>query len=191
MKCSKMKTNQKSPSNSINIKLSSIDEKNLKSAKMAVRYGYSYRKIAQLHCRNSNYRLNYCLPEVNEFLLWLGSVVLSGLAWDGIKSAAKEMYNLSREQIHKSNDEETLLVFTDETELSKFYSYVKEFQDGLSNIDDAEYRYIEEEMMADFCAEMETEIVMREKRPITIEERIQIYKVALLKIQSLVKRKIL
>jgi len=68
---------------------------------------------------------------------------------------------------------------------------VKEFQDGLSNINDAEYRYIEEEMMADFCAEMETEIVMREKIPITIEERIQIYKVARLKIQSLVKRKIL
>ena len=187
MNCSKMKTNQKSPSNSINIKLSSIDEKNLKSAKMAVRYGYSYRKIAQLHC----HRLNYCLPEVNEFLLWLGSVVLSGLAWDGIKSAAKEMYNLSREQIHKSNDEETLLVFTDETELSKFYSYVKEFQDGLSNIDDAEYRYIEEEMMADFCAEMEAEIMMREKRLVTIEEHKQIYKVARLKIQSLVKRKIL
>ena len=58
MNCYKMKTNQKSPSNSINIKLSSIDEKNLKSAKMAVRYGYSYRKIAQLHCHNSNYRLN-------------------------------------------------------------------------------------------------------------------------------------
>ena len=191
MNCSKMKTNQKSPSNSINIKLSSIDEKTLNSAKMAVRYGYSYRKIAQLHCHNSNYRLNYCLPEVNEFLLWLGSVVLSGLAWDGIKSAAKKMYNLSREQIHKSNDKETLLVFTEETELSKFYSYVKEFQDGLSNIDDAEYKYIEEEMMADFCSEMETEIVMREKRPITIEEHKQIYKVARLKIQSLVKRKIL
>ena len=191
MNYSKMKTNQKSPSNSINIKLSSIDEKTLKSAKMAVRYGYSYRKIAQLHCHNSNYRLNYCLPEVNEFLLWLGSVVLSGFAWDGIKSAAKEMYNLSREQIHKSNDEETLLVFTDDTELSKFYSYVKEFQDGLSNIDDAEYRYIEEEMMADFCAEMEAEIMMREKRLVTIEEHKQIYKVARLKIQSLVKRKIL
>ena len=45
--------------------------------------------------------------------------------------------------------------------------------------------------MADFCAEMETEIIMREKRLITIEERIQIFKVARLKIQSLVKRKIL
>ena len=187
----KMKSNQKSPSNGINIKLSNIDKKTLKSAKMAVRYGYSYRKIAQLHCHNSNHSLNYCLPEVNEFLLWLGSVVLSGLAWDGIKSAAKKMYNLSREQIHKSNDEETLLVFTNEAELNKFYSYIKEFQDGLSYIDDAEYRYIEEEMMADFCAEMETEIVMREKRLITIEERIQIYKAALLKIQSIVKRKIL
>lgn len=186
-----MKTNQKSPSNSINIKLSSINEKTLNSAKMAVRYGYSYRKIAQLHCHNSNYRLNYCLPEVNEFLLWLGSVVLSGLAWDGIKSAAKKMYNLSREQIHKSNDKETLLVFTEETELSKFYSYVKEFQDGLSNIDDAEYKYIEEEMMADFCSEMEAEIMMREKRLVTIEEHKQINKVARLKIQSLVKRKIL
>lgn len=191
MNCNKIKGNQKSPSNSINIKLSSIDQKTLKSAKMAVRYGYSYRKIAQLHCHNSNYRLNYCLPEVNDFLLWLGSVVLSGFAWDAIKSMVKKMYNLSREQIHKSNDKETLLVFTDETELCKFYNYVKEFQNGLSNIDDAEYRYIEEEMMADFCAEMETEIVMREKRPITIEERIQIYKVAQLKIQSLVKRKIL
>lgn len=191
MNCSKMKTNQKSPSNSINIKLSSINEKTLNSAKMAVRYGYSYRKIAQLHCHNSNYRLNYCLPEVNEFLLWLGSVVLSGLAWDGIKSAAKKMYNLSREQIHKSNDKETLLVFTEETELSKFYSYVKEFQDGLSNIDDAEYKYIEEEMMADFCSEMEAEIMMREKRLVTIEEHKQINKVARLKIQSLVKRKIL
>ena len=191
MNCTKMKTNQKSPSNSINIKLSSINEKTLNSAKMAVRYGYSYRKIAQLHCHNSNYRLNYCLPEVNEFLLWLGSVVLSGLAWDGIKSAAKKMYNLSREQIHKSNDKETLLVFTEETELSKFYSYVKEFQDGLSNIDDAEYKYIEEEMMADFCSEMEAEIMMREKRLVTIEEHKQINKVARLKIQSLVKRKIL
>lgn len=179
------------PSYEIETSVSTNENDSLKYVKMAIRYGYSYRKIAEKLSDKSNGSLHFCLPDVNELLLKLGEFVLSGIAWDGIRFVAKKIYDRNLESIKHSNDENVILVFTDEKELSNFYNYLKEFQDGFSNIDDAEYEYIEEEMMADFCAEMETEIVMREKRPITIEERIQIYKVARLKIQSLVKRKIL
>lgn len=168
--------------------ISNTGSDSLKYTKMAVRYGYSYRKLAEILSDKSNGKLNFCLPEANEFLLWLGSAVLSGIAWDGIKTIAKNIYSANRKEINKSNDKETLLVFTDEEELYKFYTCIKAFQNGLSDISDSEYEYIEEEMMADFCAEMESEIVMREKRMITFEERKQIYKVAQLRIQLLVKR---
>lgn len=158
----------------------------IKNAKMAVRYGYSYRKLAQLNKEDKESSFNCCIPEASECLLWLGGAILSGIAWDGIKAIAAKIYSLIK--TNKDVDEETEFVFSNEKELYKFYTYIKDYENGLGNIDDFEYKYIEEEMMADFCAEMETEIHMKEKREITIEERMQISKVARLKIKSIVKR---
>ncbi len=150
---------------------------------MAVRYGYSYRKLAQLNKRSG---FNCCIPEASECLLWLGGAILSGIAWDGIKTIAAKIYSSIKTK--KVINKEIEFVFSNEKELYTFYKYIKDYENGLSDIDDFEYKYIEEEMMADFCAEMETEIYMKEKRKITIEERIQIYKIARLKIKSIVKR---
>lgn len=161
-------------------------EELIKNAKMAIRYGYSYRKLAQINKKDKGSSFNFCLPEASEYLLWLGGAILSGIAWDSIKAIAAKIYSLIK--TNKSIDKETEFVFLNEKELYKFYTYIKDYENGLSDIDDFEYKYIEEEMMADFCAEMETEIYMKEKRKITIEERIQIYKIARLKIKSIVKR---
>lgn len=161
-------------------------EELIKNAKMAVRYGYSYRKLAQLNKKYKDIRFNCCISEASEYLWWLGGAILSGIAGDGIKAIAVKIYSLIK--TNKDIDEETEFVFSNKKELYKFYTYIKDYENGLSNIDDFEYKYIEEEMMADFCAKMETEIHMKEKREITIEERIQISKVARLKITSIIKR---
>lgn len=114
---------------------------------------------------------------------------MSGVAWDSIKAIAKSIYtNYKKSNKTKKIDDETEFVLNNEKELYKFNEYIKEFENGLSNIPEEEYKYIEEEMMADFCSEMETEIYTNEKRMVTIEERIQIRKTARIKIQKITKR---
>ena len=58
------------------------------NARMAVRYGYSYRKIAQ---KNGNSNIHYCLSEANEILIWLANAILSGIAWDVIKTTVSKL----------------------------------------------------------------------------------------------------
>lgn len=171
-----------------NISTSEIDKELLDKVKLAVRYGYSYRKIAQAQF-NKTSKINYCIPEASDILIELGSLILSGVAWDSIKAIAKSIYsNYKKSNKTKKIDKETEFVLVNEKELYKFNEYIKEFENGLSNISEEEYKYIEEEMMADFCSEMLSEIYIKEKRIATIEETIQITKTAMIKINKLIKR---
>lgn len=172
----------------VNINLFEIDEEQINNIKLAIRYGYLYRKNAQTQCEESS-KINYCLPDVSEILIWLGYQILSGITWDTIKYIGKSIYNkYKNNNIIKDIDKETENILSDEEELYKFCEYIKEFENGLTNISEEEYKYIEEEMMADFCSEMETEIYTKEKRMVTIEERIQIRKTARIKIQKITQR---
>ena len=153
------------------------------NARMAVRYGYSYRKIAQ---KNGNSNLHHCLPEANEILIWLANAILSGIAWDVIKTTVSKLRASIKNRT--SVDAETRQVLSDDDELAKFYEYIKDYERGFSSINENEYKYIEEEMIADFYAEKETEIFNNKKRLPTIEERIEILKSVKIKIKTIVKR---
>ena len=171
-----------------NVTLSGIRNETINDVKLAIRYGYSYRKIAQAQY-NKTSKLNYCLPETSDILIWLGAQILSGITWDSIKAIAKSIYNNYKNcNKFEDIDKETEYILSDEKELLKFDEYIKEFNTGLVNIPEKEYKYIEEEMMADFCSEMETEIYIKEKRMVTIEERIQIRKTARIKIKKITQR---
>lgn len=171
-----------------NVTLSKIDNEIIDDVKLAIRYGYSYRKIAQTQYDKTS-KLNYCLPEASDILIWLGAQILSGITWDSIKAIAKSIYNIYKNCNNSEDiDKETEYILSDEKELYKFSEYIKEYKNGFTNIPENEYKYIEEEMMADFCSEMETEIYTKEKRMATIEERIQIIKIARIKINKITKR---
>ena len=75
-----------------NISTSEIDKELLDKVKLAVRYGYSYRKVAQAQF-NKTSKINYCIPEASDILIELGSLILSGVAWDSIKAIAKSIYS--------------------------------------------------------------------------------------------------
>ena len=66
--------------------------------------------------------------------------------------------------------------------------YLTEYQNGFINISDQEYKYIKEEMFADFCAK-ELSIITEEKGlNIAIEEYSKIVKKAIIKIETISKR---
>ena len=70
----------------------------------------------------------------------------------------------------------------------RFVLRIIDYERGFSSINENEYKYIEEEMIADFYAEKETEIFNNKKRLPTIEERIEILKSVKIKIKTIVKR---
>ena len=100
-------------------------------------------------------------------MIWLANAILSGIAWDVIKTTVSKLSASIKNRT--SVDAETRQVLSDDDELAKFYEYIKDYERGFSSINENEYKYIEEEMIADFYAEKETEIFNNKKRLPTIE----------------------
>lgn len=164
------------------------DEAFNENVRNAIRYGYSYRKLAQLNDNGSDRKLQLCIPEASEYLIILGKIILSGFAWDTIKIIVSKIYDKFKDLIKKNKDKEAELIFSDDEELYKFYMYLTEYQNGFINISDQEYKYIKEEMFADFCAK-ELSIITEEKGlNIAIEEYSKIVKKAIIKIETISKR---
>ena len=101
--------------------------------------------------KNGNSNIHYCLSEANEILIWLANAILSGIAWDVIKTTVSKLSASIKNRT--SVDAETRQVLSDDDELAKFYEYIKDYERGFSSINENEYKYIEEEMIADFYAE--------------------------------------
>ena len=131
-----------------------MDELN-QNAYMAVRYGYQYRNIAIEQASDENVRLHYCLSDPSQILEWLAGVILSGITWDVIQKGVKKLCNLiiSQIQLKNAREKEAYEILSDEKKLQEFYEYIIEYLEGFINISEKEYKYIEEEMMADFFAE--------------------------------------
>ena len=153
-KCAEVFDGDRCPNCGAEAMTKTMEELN-KNAYMAVRYGYQYRKIAKEQVSNENGRLHYCLSDPSQILEWLANMILSGIAWDILKVGVKKLCNLMASQIklEDAREKEVYEVLSDEKNLQEFYEYIIEYQEGFINISEKEYKYIEEEMMADFVAE--------------------------------------
>lgn len=149
----------------------------------AVRYGYQYRKEAE---GDGESRLHYFLPETSEVLLWLGSAILSGIAWDVIKGMAIKTYNKFKEK-NQIIDKDTENILKNESELKVFYEYVIEFSEHRMSISEQQKKHIKEEILADYHAKKETEIMEKYGRFATVEERKIIIKEAFSFAESLLR----
>ena len=139
----------------------------------AVRYGYLYRK--QVECKDSSLQLHYFLPFDSEIVLWLGKLIIDGVAWDLLKTVAKQLYSkLIKSNTHIDNASKSLL--TDETELQQFYKCLKEYQDYRMSVTDEQFEHIREEICADYFAKESTKIFQDEHRLPDYQEILDIHK---------------
>lgn len=140
----------------------------------AVRYGYEYRKESEKYADpQDGWHVQHCLPDPSGILLWLAKKVLDGIVFDAFKEICKKLYH----QLTKSDTPLTKLVrrlLTDEHELEQFYAYVKEFNDGCMAVTVNQFKYIRDEIRADYCGKESQKIFDQYKRLPTIEEYMRI-----------------
>lgn len=152
------------------------------NVRYAVRYGYMYRKDAE----QQQFTIHCCLPEASEVLLWLGGAILSGIAWDSIKVMAIKTYTKLKE-MNQGVDKDTEKVLTEESELKVFHEYIIEFSEHRMSISEQQKKHIKEEILADYHAKKETEIMEKYGRIATVEERKIIIKEAFSFAESLLR----
>lgn len=141
--------------------------------KFAVRYGYKYRREAEVHAETSE-KLHYSLPETTTILYWLANLVISGVAYDIIKKYAKALWEKLMSMKTKIPEDVNILL-TDEDELKIFVFYVKEFSSKELSATDEQIKYIREEIIADYVGETACEIWAEKKRLPSHEEWLKIY----------------
>jgi hypothetical protein len=147
----------------------------------AVLFGYLYRKEAE---KQREVLVHCSLGDVPEVLQWLTSLIVSGLAWDILKTIAKKLY---RGLIKEGTplDEVTKSILSDEEELEKFYRDVCEFNKQCMSVTEKQFKYIKEEIMADVYGEEAQKIFDREKRLPNHQEYLEMYRKALNKAEEL------
>ena len=151
----------------------------IKNVKYAVRYGYQYRKEAIMNVGREDSRLHFCLPPVNEVLLWLGNVILSGITFEALRAGVKFLKSkILDKEIHVECDEETEAILNNDDSLLEFYNYIGEYNNGLVHLPDEEYKYIYEEMMTDFSSEEVNKLSSGDFFNLPQAERIEIIKEA-------------
>lgn len=134
-----------------------------------VRYGYLYRMEAE---KSDNF--HHCIADASNVLLWLGELVVGGIAYDVIKKYAKSLWEkLMTMKVEIPDDVKTVLI--EEDELKRFVKYVNEFSSKESSITDKQVKYIREEIIADYVGETTAEIWSEKKRLPTHEEWVTIY----------------
>lgn len=151
------------------------------TVKYAVRYGYNYRIEAE---QKHNSYSHACLPDTSAILLWLGQKVIDGVIWDLFKVAAKKLY----EKFVKSNSylsEKLSKFLSDEQDLKRFYTYVKEFNEQNMTVTEEQFKYIREEIIADFFGKECGKIYEQEHRLPTIQEYMRINREALVHADNL------
>ena len=145
----------------------------------SVRYGYMYRKDAE-----EQLSVHACIDIEPEILHWLADLIIDGVVWDMIKSAAKQLYM-------RFSNEETLLdkytksVLSEENELELFYQHVREYNNHCMALTDKQFNYIREEIMADVFGEEAQKIFDREQRQPNHQEYLEMYRKAIKKADDL------
>ena len=155
------------------------EDKNIENAMYAVRYGYQYRKQAILKLGHRDIKLHFCLPPVNEILVWIGKAVLSGIAYDVLKMGVKRLWSkIKAKEIQVDYDKETEVILNNDDSLFEFYEYVEEYKNGFVHLTDDEFKYIYEEMIADFSSEEMCKLYTGDFIRLSKEGRIEIIKEA-------------
>lgn len=155
----------------------------------AVRYGYEYRKESEKYADpQDGWHVQHCLPDPSSILLWLASKVFDGLVFEVFKEICKKLY----QKLIKSETPLSKLVcsiLTDEHEMEQFYVYVKEFNDGCIDVTEKQFKYIRDEIRADYCGKESQKIYDQFKRFPTTEEYMRINRDADVYADSLMKLK--
>lgn len=155
----------------------------------AVRYGFKYRKISELQAKSEVGRLNFCIPDSSDILIFLAEVVISGVTYDLLKSCVKKVWEKFKDRVHANNDNEITNIFTNETSLYEFYTYIQEYHEKRMNISEEQEKYIKEEVMADYCGEQSSIIFSKYKRLASVEEYKIIFKDGFQKANEIIIRK--
>lgn len=117
----------------------------------AVRYGFKYRKISEQQTTSEGGRLNFCIPDSSDILVFLAEVIISGVTFDLLKLCVKKAWEKLKNRISASKDNGLTNIFTNETSLHEFYTYIQEYHEKRMNISEEQAKYIKEEVMADYC----------------------------------------
>lgn len=140
----------------------------------AVRYGYQYRLEAEKYA-DDGILMNNHLEDASGALLWLGRLVIDGIAFDAIKRYAKSLWDkLMSMKVSIPDDVNKVLL--EEDELRKFVVFVKEFQDKELTTTSKQKEYIREEIVADYVGEVAGDIWEKEQRLPTQEEWVKAYR---------------
>jgi hypothetical protein len=134
----------------------------------AVRYGYLYRKEAE-----ESHTVHACLSDSPELLQYLASAIISGFVWDVVKSLAKKLYRFAKKS-GMSIDDMTKSVLTDEEHFEEFYNCIKEYNTRCMTITEEQFKYIREEIVADYSGKEAGKIYEKETRLPTTEEYMRI-----------------
>lgn len=140
----------------------------------AIRYGYQYRLEAEKYA-DDGILSNNCLGDAPSALLWLGNLVIGGIAYDVIKKYAKSLWDkLMSMKVSVPDDVNKVLL--EEDELRKFVVFVKEFNDKELTTTLKQTRYIREEIIADYIGNFASDIWEKEGRLPSREEWVQVYR---------------
>lgn len=136
--------------------------------KNSVRYGYMYRKEAE-----SNVSPHASLADASDVLLWLASAIASGYVWDVVKSLKNRILRKCRKSDF-FQDGLLRSVLTDEKEFTLFYNYIKEYNNRCMAITEKQFKFIREEIIADYYGKEADKILHEHHRLPTTEDYMRI-----------------
>ena len=154
----------------------------------AVRYGFQYRKEAEVYAIENRCKLNHCLPAPSDILLFLAEAIIGGIAYDVLKSVVHKTWEKLRSKKLINKDKNVHNILTTEESLDEFYTYIKEFHQREMNITEIQEKYIKEEVCADYHGEKSAIIYEKYHRLASVEELIIINKEALQKANRIIVR---
>lgn len=160
-----------------------------KEAIEAVRYGFQYRKEAEVHATENGCQLNHCLPAPSDILVFLAEAIIGGIAYDVLKSVVKKTWEKLKGSKLINKDKDVHDILTTEKSLDEFYTYIKEFHQREMNITEIQEKYIKEEVRADYHGEKSGIIYEEYNRLASVEELIIINKEAFQKANRIIVRK--
>lgn len=155
----------------------------------AVRYGFQYRKTSEELAKSDSERLNFCLPDPSEILIFLAEAIIGGIVYDALKSIAVKTWSKFKDQLSLNKEQEVYNILTKDDDLVEFYTYIREFHEKSMRITEQQEKYIKEEVIADYNGEQASIIFSKYKRHVSITEQLDINKEAHKKADIIIVRK--
>lgn len=153
----------------------------------SVLFGYLYRKEAnRKESLSGQIHSHFRLGVDSDVLLWMADLIICGITWDALKAISKNLYHSltkNRQPLEKTLSS----VMSDEEELKEFYKDVQEFNDHSMTVTEEQFKYIRDEIVADFVGKETSKIFIQEKRLPTTQEYMEINKRAAIYADNLLR----